>query len=104
MNGHARLDREQPMRLQLYIKGYRQPEKAGDARGVSPQGKAYQLVFQHQIVSLEILHISSIIQTVQVIFRNIYIIYYIYILYLGIYIILYIYIFLNINITSTYYI
>lgn len=71
MNGHAKLDREQPMGLQLYIKGYRQLEKAGDIRGISPQGKAYQLVFQYKIVSLENVHISSIIQTDQVIYRNI---------------------------------
>lgn len=70
-NGCAKLEREKPTRFQPYAKNYRQLSLAGSRRGFS-QGRAQQ-VLQCQIGSSENIHTSTIMQTQQAIFVNIYV-------------------------------
>lgn len=55
---------------QLYTENYRQPRKAGNGRGGPLQGRAPQMVVQCPTVSPGNIDTSNIIQTKEVIFRN----------------------------------
>lgn len=59
-NGHAKVDREKPMRPQPYTK-YMQPRKAGNGRGGLPGGKAHKSAVQCQVISPGNIHASNII-------------------------------------------
>lgn len=63
--------RSKSTKPQLYTKNSRQLRKTGRRRSVLPQGRAYPLLFQCQVVRPEIMHTSNIKQTRQVLFRNI---------------------------------
>ena len=67
-HGHEKVHRPQP-----YPKYYRQLRKSGSKRNSLPQGRAHQLIIQHQIVIPENIHRNNIIQTKQLIFRNIHV-------------------------------
>lgn len=62
-----------PKKTQCYSKNYRQLRKAGSKKGVSSQRRACQLVFNCEMVNLESIYASNIIQTQQVIFENVYV-------------------------------
>ena len=69
MSEHVRVNGENHMRPQTYTKNYGQQKKAGV--GGFPQ-ETSKLVVQCLVISLENIHASNIIQTEQVVFRNIY--------------------------------
>lgn len=56
----------------MKTKNHRQLRIAEGGRNNFLQGKAYQLVFQYQIVSFENRDTNNVIQTERVIFRNVY--------------------------------
>lgn len=61
-------------------KNYRQVKKAERWRNSLPQGKTHLLVTPYQMVSPENIHISNIVQIVQVALGNIHICIYMYII------------------------
>ena len=63
---------KKPMRPELSTKNHRQPRKAGRRRDALPQGRAQLLIHQYSMVSPENIYTSNIIQSEQVIFRNVY--------------------------------
>lgn len=85
-NRHARVDREENIRPQRYIKCYRQQRNAECIKNSLSQKKAPKFVIQYQMIIFK--HTSNIIQMEQVIFRNMYI--YMHICVIYIYICMYI--------------
>lgn len=61
-NWHAKVDREKPIRPELYTKNYRQLRKARSMRGRLPWRRAYQLFVHCQKVIPETIHTRNIIQ------------------------------------------
>ena len=72
-NKYAKLDEEKPMEPQPFTKNYGQLSKARNWRDDPPLGRANKLVVQNHKVCSENVYISYIIQTLQVIFKNIYV-------------------------------
>lgn len=85
-NRHSRVDREENIRPQPYIKCYRQQRNAECMKNSLSQEKAPKLVIQYQMIIFK--HTSNIIQMEQVIFRNMYtyICTYVYNIYMYIYV------------------
>lgn len=72
-NRQAKTDREKSKWSQLYTKNDRQLRDAEGRRNSLPQKRAHQLVIQHQMVSTENVHASSIIQNEYMVWEHIYI-------------------------------
>lgn len=70
-NEHAKVDREKPMRTQLYAKKHRQLKKAENERGGLLWKGAHHLVSQHQMNTPEKQR-GSIIRAEYFVFGNLY--------------------------------